>query len=298
MPYRNIFIANEAKMRLKNNQLIVFNGNEFSFPIEDIKSIVVDNPRTTLSAKLVSYLSEQGVCLIFCDEKHTPSASLVPIGSYCRSLKRIELQISQSKPKLKRIWQQIVVRKIENQAECLKINNIDNGKLIAISKSVQSGDANNREGYAASVYFKLLFGNNFTRDQDCVINSALNYGYAVIRSFIAKSLVCYGLEPALGIHHKNQLNSFNLADDLIEPFRPVVDVFVAQNYDSWENFFDTYQKAELQKLLNSVVIVNNERRSLTKAIEVLIQSLVTSFEEETANLKLPKIVKTTYFDYD
>lgn len=298
MPYRNIFIANEAKMRLKNNQLIVFNGNEFSFPIEDIKSIVVDNPRTTLSAKLVSYLSEQGVCLILCDEKHTPSASLVPIGSYCRSLKRIELQISQSKPKLKRIWQQIVVRKIENQAECLKINNIDNGKVLAISKSVQSGDTNNREGYAASVYFKLLFGNNFTRDQDCVINSALNYGYAVIRSFIAKCLVCYGLEPALGIHHKNQLNSFNLADDLIEPFRPVVDVFVAQNYDSWENSFDTYQKAELQKLFNSVVIVNNEHRSLTKAIEVLIQSLVTSFEEETVNLKLPKIVKTTYFDYD
>lgn len=102
----------------------------------------------------------------------------------------------------------------------------------------------------------------------------------------------------MGVHHKNQLNSFNLADDLIEPFRPVVDVFVAQNYDSWENSFDTYQKAELQKLFNSVVIVNNERWSLTKAIEVLIQSLVTSFEEETVNLKLPKIVKTTYFDYD
>jgi CRISPR-associated protein Cas1 len=298
MPYRNIFIANESKMKLKNNQLIIFNGEEYSFPIEDIRSIVVDTPYSTLSAKLISYLGEQGVCLILCDEKHTPVAQLSPIGTYCRSLKRLELQISQSKPKLKRIWQQIIIKKIENQAECLKINNIDNTKLISISKSVQSGDTNNREGYAANVYFKYLFGKDFTRDQESIVNAALNYGYAIIRSFIAKNIVSYGLEPSIGIHHKNQLNSFNLADDLIEPFRPVVDIFVSQNYKKWEDDFSTYQKAQLQKLLNSVVSVNNENWSVSKAIELLIQSLVSSFENEKIQLKLPDVINTCYFDYE
>ncbi len=174
MAYRNIFIANEAKLKLKNNQLIVFNGEELSFPIEDIRSIVVDNPYTSLTGKLITRLAEDGVCLIICDDRHIPSCGLLPIGAYCRMNKRINLQFSQSKPKLKKIWQKIVQAKITNQAKCLEINGIDEAKTLhAISKSVASGDSTNREGYAARLYFKLLFGNDFTRDDENSINAPL-----------------------------------------------------------------------------------------------------------------------------
>ena len=135
MAYRNIFITNEARLKLKNNQLIVFNGEELSFPIEDIRSIVIDNPYTSLTGKLITRLANDGVCLIICDEKHTPSCELSPIGAYCRMNKRINLQFSQSKPKLKKIWQKTVQAKICNQAKCLEINEIDEAKtLFAIAK--------------------------------------------------------------------------------------------------------------------------------------------------------------------
>lgn len=299
MPYRNIFIENEAAMKIKNNQLIIDNGNVYSFPVEDIRSIVIDNQQTTLSAKLISSLADEGVCVIITNDKHIPSCELVPVATYHRLIKRINIQFSQSKPKLKRIWQKIVVSKIENQAVCLRINKIDEDeKLLSLSKSVLSGDSSNREGYAASIYFKLLFGKGFTREQENSVNAALNYGYAIIRSFIAKTIICEGLEPSLGIHHKNQLNQFNLADDVIEPFRPVVDNFVYQNYKDMCEEFNSFQKAELVRLLNCKIIVDDKYCSLSHAVELMIQSIVYSFEHEEINLKLPRIVNTDYFDYD
>lgn len=299
MAYRNIFIANEAKLKLKNNQLIVFNAEEISFPIEDIRSIVIDNQYTCLTSSLMTKLADEGVCLIICDDKHIPSCELLPIGSYCRMNKRINLQFSQSKPKLKRIWQKIVQTKINNQAKCLEINSIEEAKtLFAISKNVSSGDSTNREGYAARLYFKLLFGKEFTRNSENYINAALNYGYAILRSFIAKTVVAYGLEPSFGIHHKSQLNQFNLADDIIEPYRPIVDNFVYQNYINCEGTFSTAQKAELQLLLNSATVIDDNRHSVANAIELTVQSIISSFENEDIKLKLPDIIDTSYFNYD
>lgn len=298
MPYRNIFIANESVLKLKQNQLVVFNGEEYSFPIEDIRSIVIDNPYTKITAKLMASLGEQGVCVILCNDRHIPCCQLMPVGSYCRALKRIELQQAQSKPHLKRLWQKIVVGKIENQAKCLALNGADSSKLISISKSVQSGDATNREGYAANVYFRSLFGNDFRRDDESAVNAALNYGYAVLRSFIAKNIVAYGLEPSVGIHHKNQLNAFNLADDLIEPFRPVVDLAVSKHTDLADGF-TTYHKAQLQKLLNSVCLVRGDKWSVAKAVELEVQSLISCYESaDSSLLKLPELCETAYFNYE
>ena len=299
MSYRNIFIANEAKLKLKNKQLIVFNGEEISFPIEDIRSIVIDNPYTSLTGKLITKLADEGICLIICDDKHIPSCELLPIGAYCRMNKRINLQFSQSKPKLKRIWQKIVQSKINNQAKCLEINKIDEAKtLYGISKNVVSGDSTNREGYAARLYFKMLFGNDFTRDNENFVNAALNYGYAILRSFIAKTIVSYGLEPSLGIHHKNQLNQYNLADDIIESYRPIVDNFVYQNHTQWGEKFSASQKAQLQLLLNSATVIDANHHSVANAIELTIQSIILSFENEDVKLKLPDLIDTSYFNYD
>lgn len=299
MAYRNIFISNEAKLRLRNKQLIVDNGEELSFPIEDIRSIVIDNAYTTLSAKLISKLSEDGVCVIVCDDRHTPSAVMMPIGVYCRVNKRVTLQFEQSKPKLKRMWQEIVKAKINNQARCLELNSVPKSEeLYSMAKAVASGDSTNREGYAARVYFRSMFGNDFTRDDENRINAALNYGYAVFRSYIAKTLVAYGLEPSIGIHHKNQLNAFNLADDIIEPFRPIVDNYVLKNYREWGEGFLTAQKADMVLLLNCAVTVDGKRHSAANAVELTVQSVISSFENDEVKLKLPVLNELSYFDYD
>lgn len=299
MAYRNIFIANETKMSLRSNQLIVDNGETYSFPIEDIRSIVIDNCYATFSGKLLSKLADEGVCVIVCDEKHMPSSTLLPVGTYCRQNKRIQLQFAQSVPKLKRIWQSIVISKIQNQAKCLELNSIEQAaQLMSISKSVLSGDTTNREGYAARVYFKSLFGENFTRDAENNINAGLNYGYAILRSFISKTLIAYGLESSCGIHHKSQLNQFNLADDIIEPYRPIIDNYVYQNQKEWGDNFYTPHKAELQLLLNSATSIDGKRHSVANAIELTVQSIIYSFEHEETNLKLPQLLDTAYFDYD
>lgn len=300
MPYRNIFIANRASLRIKNGQLIITNDEDtFSFPTEDIRSVVIDNTLSTISVGAINKLAEDGVCVIVCNEKHMPSCKLLPISSYHRMNKRITLQFDQSKPKLKRLWQKIVTAKIENQAECLRLNCIQTYEdLRSIAKTVQSGDVTNREGYAANLYFKALFDKGFTRDEENDINAALNYGYAIIRSYIAKTVVCEGLEPSIGIHHRNELNRFNLADDLIEPFRPAVDLYVYENFKRMESEFNSFQKAQLVKLLNCKTIMDGKNCSLAHAAELLVQSLVCAFEKEEADLKLPTIVHTDYFTYD
>lgn len=299
MPYRSLFIANPAGLRLKNNQLLADNGEMFTFPVEDLRAVVIDEPNTTLSAKLVSFLADNGVCLILCNEKHLPSALLTPAGAHCRLAKRLRTQTAQSLPKQKRLWQQVVVQKIQNQAACLALNGrAESEKLRAIAARVQSGDPTNREGYAAAIYFKALFGAAFTREEENTVNAALNYGYAVVRAYLARTLAVYGLEPAIGIHHCNQLNAFNLADDLIEPFRPVVDLFVAQHQPGW-NGFETAQRAQLVQLLNCVSAVDGARCSLAHAAEQTVQSLVNAFEtDERPTLKLPTLLPTAFFAYD
>lgn len=299
VPYRSLFITNPAGLRLKNNQLTVDNGETFTFPVEDLRAVVIDEPAATLSARLISFLAESGVCLILCNEKHLPCAALTPTGAHCRLAKRLRTQTTQSLPKQKRLWQQIVVQKIKNQAACLALNHkAESEKLTAIAAHVPSGDTTNREGYAAAVYFKALFGKDFTRDDETTVNAALNYGYAIFRAYLARAIAVYGLEPAVGIHHASQLNAFNLADDMIEPFRPAVDLYVAQHWKSWDRF-GTVQRAELVRLLNCVTTVDGAACTLAHAAEQAVQSLVAAFESgERLPLKLPALQPTRYFEYD
>lgn len=298
MSYRNIFIANQAALSVKNCQLVVDNGEKITFPIEDIRSVMIESRAVTLSSYLISQLAESGVCLIFCDSSHLPSAMLMPINCFSRQNKRIELQFSQSQPNIKRLWQSIVTSKIENQARALELCGKNGEKVRAISKSVLSGDTTNREAFAANIYFKELFGADFKRSEENFINGLLNYGYAIIRAYICRTLAIYGLEPSLGIHHKNEYNHFNLGDDIIEPFRPVVDLYVYNHYSDKESEIGTKDKVGLQMLLNSAIIVMKEKISVANAIEKLVQSLVKSFETMTPDLKTPELIMTSFFEYE
>ncbi len=298
MAYKNIFIANTAKLSSKNEQLIVDNGEKFSFPIEDICCVLVEDYRSTLSTALISKFAEAGVTLIICNEKHIPTAALNPINCYSRQLKQINLQINSTLPFKKNIWQQIVKAKITNQAKCLEICGAEGyEQLKSMANTVKSGDPSNVEGRAAAFYFKKLFGKEFRRSEETPLNAALNYGYALIRAVICRTLCLYGFEPSLGIHHCSELNNFNLADDIIEPFRPFIDLTVKKTLFDF-NEFDTRDKAELLKSLNATMLIKNQNQSIANAVEITVQSYTQCLKTGKPDIILPVLTDINYRNYE
>jgi len=264
-------------------QLIISAEKEHSIPVEDIRTLMIESRSVLLSSYVLTALSEAGVCVYFCDEKHLPCAVLQPFARYSRQRKQLMLQLSQSKPTVKQLWQQITVAKIRNQGRCLALSS---GKeeqketVFRLAEQVKSGDADNTEARAAAIYFRALFGSSFSRSEESTTNAALNYGYAVIRGYIARKLADFGFEPCLGIHHCSELNNFNLADDLIEPFRPLVDLFVFTNISEKEDTLSSAVKHELANILNYEVLSGEEHHSCAYAIERLIHSLERCFDHE------------------
>lgn len=298
MAYRNIFIANTSKLYAKNEQLIVDNGEIFSFPIEDIRCVLIEDYRTTLSSALISKFAEAGVTLIICNQKHLPTAALNPINCYSRQLKQIRLQAGQSQPFKKRLWQKIVSAKISNQSKCLEILRKDGAeKLKNLADTVNSGDTSNVEGRAAAFYFKALFGDGFHRGDETPLNAALDYGYAIIRAVISRTLCLYGFEPSLGIHHCSELNNFNLSDDIIEPFRPFIDLLVSKCLFDY-NEFGTADKATLLKGLNASIIFDGKKYSVGFAIEKTIQSYSECLGKGKPDIALPLLTDIQFKSCD
>ena len=200
-------------------------------PLDDIGVLLLSAQSVVLSKNILNALTERGCITILCGKNYAPQSMVLPIASHYLFAKIIKNQIEASVPLKKRIWQQIVIRKIKNQAQVLHMDGKEeNAKLIdKISSLVKSGDPDNREAYAAKVYWKALFGKDFLRDKNEEgINSLLNYGYAVMRAAMARAVCSAGLLPSLGIHHNNNLNQFCLVDDLFEIYRPFVDFTAAK----------------------------------------------------------------------
>ena len=287
MGYRSIVISSAVKLTVRNQQLVIDGEVSGSIPIEDIRTLMIESRAASITSYALSVLSEEGVCVYICDEKHLPSAVLQPIGRYSRQRKQIMTQLSQGKPALKRMWQDIVVAKITNQALTLALCGVDSdyAKQVGhMTVKVQSGDPTNIEGQAAAVYFPYLFGHGFTRNEDNGINGALNYGYAIVRGYIARVLANYGFEPCIGIHHHSELNNYNLADDLIEPFRPLVDLYVFHNL--LEGELTPSHKRELCNILNYEMVSGGEKHSMAYAIERLVHSLERCFQDADNREKL------------
>lgn len=301
MGYKSIIISSSARITVKNEQLVIEGEKSGSVPIEDIRTLMIESRASNISTYALYALSEAGICVYICDEKHLPCAVIQPIGRHSRQRKQIFSQLSQSKPHLKRMWQDIVVAKIKNQAKCLELCGVDGeycGKVLKLAGTVQSGDPTNVEGQAAAQYFKYLFGTGFSRGQDTEINAALNYGYAILRGYIARTIANYGYEPCIGIHHHSELNNYNFADDLIEPFRPLVDLFVFQNITGED--FSVKEKRELCNILNYEMISGGERHSAAYSIERLVHSIERCFSEEGGNEKmlLPEIKQLIRHEYE
>ena len=301
MAYRNLVIGSEAKLTLKNKQLCVKTDTiNDTVPIEDIDTILVENRQCTLSAALIGTLAQNGVALFVCDEFHMPCAVLLPYLQHSRQHEITKRQLALSVPAKKQLWKQIVIAKISNQSKCLSLCGYDDAaeELRRITYNVKSGDSGYAEGHAAAKYFSALYGEGFTRDHNYDNrNGWLNYGYAIIRGCIARTLAVYGFFPAFGIQHHSQLNQFNLADDFIEPFRPLVDLFTAQNATE-DTPLTTAIKRQLVNLVNYNIVIDGKKYALSYAIERSIQSFSSVLMERRKDLLMPELIALEQHTYE
>jgi len=301
MSYRNIVISGDASLALKSKQMCVKTEKQnATIPVEDIDTVLLESRRSSISTALLSALAQNGTALFVCDEYHMPCGVLLPYLQHSRLLEVANAQLNLSEPAKKQLWKQIVMAKINNQAEVLQLCGKETParELMAIAKNVKSGDAGNSEAHAAAKYFVALFGKGYTRSNlKDARNGWLNYGYAIVRGCVARTLAVYGFFQAFGLHHHSRLNSFNLADDFMEPFRPLVDLFVAQN---WEHGMDitTDIKRRLFNLVSHNIEIDAKKYALTYAIERTVQSFSSVVLGKRKDLLLPYIVPLEQHEYE
>lgn len=294
MAWRIIGINNPARLSLSNNQLLIEQDEVISLPIEDIDSLVLDSYGITATANLLTALATGGTTVVICDDKHLPASILLPYSQHSRQAKISRLQIAASQPLRKQLWQTIIVQKITNQADVLQHFQLNHTPLRDLASKVYSGDKTNRESQAARHYFSELLEDS-TRRKPMWHNAALNYGYALLRSSIARHIAARGLIASQGIFHRSELNSFNLADDIIEPYRPIVDEYILSHVAPFhlgkpDEGLSTRDKQLILDIFNNSAIIGDKKYSLKHAIERTVESFVQAIEASEADkLALPKL---------
>jgi CRISPR-associated protein Cas1 len=297
MGYINIFVSKEASISVKNNQLFLRNcNNNADYPLEDINSIMIENLTTSVTTYSLSKFAEYGILVFVCNQNHLPCGVVLPFCEHYQTLSQFEYQVNLAKPLQKQLWQSIIKNKIANQNEVL--NNFG-GKddLKKLQQEVLSGDVLNTEATASLIYFKKIFGDDFKRRDENPINSFLNYGYSIVRGFVARSVACHGLIPFYGINHCNKFNQFNLADDLIEVFRPLVDLFVKTNLSTEKEMTSSIKK-QIYNLINYDVEIDKQKQTLSNAIDMYVEYFVKSIKENKNKLKTVNIIGLNFHNYE
>lgn len=291
-------VQNPAKISLERKQLLIESeAGKTTLPIEDITALILESPQITISSALLAACAENFVAVVTCDDSHIPNGLLLSFLQHSRQSKVAHIQQTWSEPLKNRLWQAVVEQKIKNQASCLQAVAADDGieRLRAMAKMVKSGDTDNYEAQAARIYWQALMGKDFRRGNSDIINAALNYGYAVVRAFVARSQVSYGLLPTFGIHHANDLNAFNLTDDMMEVFRPLVDFAVWQMWkagklEEQENL-SKEARAELANISSKESLIDSKRHNLSNACDRMAAGLVAAIEQKSAALMpLPEFI--------
>jgi CRISPR-associated protein Cas1 len=289
---RTIEISREAAhLTVQQKQLLIKRGDEIvgRIPCEDIGVVLVDHPGATYSHAALAALAECDAALVVCGRNHLPSAVLLPLSDHSQVIWRINDQLGVSKPLQKQLWKQLVRAKIRAQAVNLPSDCPARSKLLDMARQVRSGDPKNVEAQAARVYWAhYLSQETFRRDAEADgLNSFLNYGYAVVRAAVARALVAAGLFPALGLHHANRSNAFCLADDVIEPLRPLVDDRARELYLQGHRELIPETKAGLLRLLADPVQMTGETGPLMVNLHRLAASLVRCYAGESKTLDIP-----------
>lgn len=283
MGFRTVFIKDGEKISLKLDNLVVHKDNEqFSIPIEDLQSIILEGHDTVITTRLLARLSKHHVSVIICDYQHMPTGLFLELGQYHRSAKRIQQQAKWEKETKEELWKEIIKMKIFNQLQVVQIltDDIERIEKIALLyPRVAPGDATNREGHAAKLYFNALFGVDFSREGPFIENAYMDYGYAIVRSQIAKEISANGLHPSIGIFHKSEYNSYNLADDLMEPFRPIMDYYILTEIND-KNVYLSYEKRlKLIDFLNQPIFVSKKTYPMYATMALFVKSCIKVLEE-------------------
>lgn len=295
---RTLYFGNQAYLCLRDNQLVVKkkDGEPKTVPVEDVGFIILDSPQVTISCALLSFLMENNCAVISCDFRHLPSGLFLPLSGNSLQSERFRFQIEASLPLKKQLWQQTVQQKILNQASILQQKRKCPAKfLLSCAGNVRSGDVDNREAVAAAYYWKQLFPRieNFTRDRFGVPpNNIFNYGYAILRGVVARSLVASGLLPTFGIHHSNRYNAYCLADDIMEPYRPIVDKLIIEKLDGMKEIPAEVSRELKISLLEIPVLdakIDGKRSPLMNAVSLTTTSLYRCFVGESRKLLYPEV---------
>jgi len=289
---RSILIENKATISSKNLQLLIkTEARETTIPIEDIGFLVIDNSEVYLSMNSMNLLVENNVALIICGKNHLPNGMFLNLNSHHIQQEVFKQQLDASVPLKKQLWQQTIIEKITNQGLLLSKITEKNNPLDYFASRVLSGDTTNMEAAAASHYWKAFFEFNFKRERfGDFPNNFLNYGYAILRAATARALSGSGLLNTLGIHHKSKYNAFALADDIMEPFRPLVDEKVSeiiQQYEEQE--LNTKIKAELLQILTRTVYFKDEKSTLMIALQKTASSLQQCYYGDRKKINYPRL---------
>lgn len=298
---RTLFFGNSAYLNLRDQQLVADINTEekkqVSIPIEDIGVVVLDSPQITVTHPLLNALLANNASIITCNEKHMPYGLLLPLEGNTLQSERFKYQLDASLPLKKQLWQQNVQAKISNQSWLLKSKGIDVEPMHYFEQNVKSGDPDNYEGRAAAFYWKNLFDglteDSFVRGRyEDEPNNLLNYGYAILRAVVARSLVGSGLLPTLGIHHHNKYNAFCLADDMMESYRPFVDRLVLEIVNDTKDctVLTKEIKARLLVIPAIDVLIDDQKSPLMLATQRTTASLYDCFERISRKLLLPEFI--------
>ena len=295
MAFRNIVIEKAVKVNLDLNNIVIrYEEEDYWIQLDEISTIVIEDPRCNVSLKLLSELCKKGISVIFTDESHMPIGTLSTLYHHSRAVKRIERQITWGEIEKQTLWTKIIEKKIFSQIDTLKILNKTNKIPILqnLLSTMEQGDVTNREGIASRTYFKELFGSEFKRFNEDIINFSLNYAYQLIRSKISQEIVTCGYLPSLGLCHKSEYNFFNLADDLIEPFRPIVDYFVYNILEQSDHDYLTPNiKRELVNVLNQKIMYENNEYKIHIVIQFYVQNLLSFLDTgELSKIKFPSLI--------
>lgn len=282
MSWRTVVVTQSAKLDYQMGSLVVRTRETVRIFIDEIAILIIENTSVSLTAALLSELTKKKIKVIFCDEKRNPSSELIPYyGSHDTSSK-IKRQMNWTNADKEIIWTEIVREKINKQREVLEGYRMHEAEMLGkYLLDIQPGDATNREGHSAKVYFNALFGMDFNRNAENSINAALNYGYSIILSAFNREIVANGYLTQVGIFHDNMFNQFNLGCDLMEPFRPLVDMRVKQmNPDK----FDKEEKIVMLEVLNNEIIINGRKEYVSNAIKIYTKSVLDAISDSDASL--------------
>ena len=282
MSWRTVVVSNTAKLDYQMGFMVVRGAETTKVHIDEISILIVETTAVSLTAALLSELTKKKVKVIFCDEKRNPSSELIPYyGSHDTSAK-VRSQVMWTDEIKALAWTEIVTEKIRKQADHLaECGKKEAEMLYQYIEEIQYGDATNREGHAAKVYFNALFGMDFTRTAENSINAALNYGYGIILSAVNREVVANGYITQIGLFHDNMFNQFNLGSDLMEPFRPIVDRIVRKMNPTK---FDKEEKIGILKSLETEVCIGGRNEYVINAIKIYCRSVFDALNDQDMSL--------------